>query len=193
MSKNTAPVATDTPRTVLGLDPGTRESALVGWDGTRVTSHYHLPNEVLLQHLGYRAKLDKAPPILVIEQIESMGMRVGRDVFETVFWSGRFFQAWGLLADRITRRAVKMHLCGQMRAKDPDIRQAIWDRVCDPYIADRATAVGTKAAQGPLYGISGHKYAALGVAITYWDQRLAAALSADESSAAAPRARTKKG
>jgi hypothetical protein len=42
-----------------------------------------------------------------------------------------------------------------MRAKDANIRQALIDKL---------GAVGTKKAPGPLYGISGHLWAALAVA-----------------------------
>lgn len=60
--------------------------------------------------------------LLAVEKIEAMGMAVGAEVFETVHWSGRFFQAWREPAKvrRITRRAVKLGLCGSMRAKDPN-------------------------------------------------------------------------
>jgi len=61
--------------------------------------------------------------------------------------------------------AVKMHLCGQARAKDANIRQALIDRF------GGAAAIGRKAAPGPLYGISGDVWQALGLAVTWWDRR----------------------
>ena len=74
------------------------------FDGRRVVDHGQLKNEELLQQLRQRL-FGTQPYTTVIEQIESMGMAVGAEVFETVFWSGRFAQTapcsrarpcWGL-------------------------------------------------------------------------------------------------
>jgi hypothetical protein len=51
-------------------------------------------------------------------------MAVGAEVFDTVLWAGRFAEA----AHRVPvvmlpRRAVKLALCGDSRAKDANIRQ----------------------------------------------------------------------
>lgn len=149
---------------VLGIDPGTSVSAVVVYDGTRVVSHAIQPNQVLVDRLhdGY---LTPTTTILAIEQIESMGMAVGASVFETVFWSGRMVQAWSPGRwERVTRRQVKLHLCGTMRAKDKNIRQALLDR-----FGGREKALGTKKAPGPLYGVSSHCWSALAVAVTFYD------------------------
>ena len=61
-----------------------------------------------------------------------------------------------------------MHLCGHPRAKDPNIRQALLDR----FGPGREKALGTKKAPGALYGIKGDEWAALAVAITWWDQQI---------------------
>jgi hypothetical protein len=146
----------------LAIDPGTTESAFVLFDGARVVDHGLLLNEPLLHRL--KAREFGSDYVTVIEQIEAMGMSVGASTFETVFWSGRFAQA-SQPFDRVTRRAVKLHLCGSMRAKDPNIRQALLDRF------GGAGAVGTKAAPGPLRGVSSHRWAALAVAVTWWDDQ----------------------
>lgn len=148
---------------ILGIDPGTRESAFVLFDGSRVVDHDFVANQALLARLKSR---DFGGEFLaVIEQIESFGMSVGAEVFETVFWSGRFAQAAGTF-DRVTRKTVKLHLCQSPRAKDPNIRQALLDR-----FGGRDVAIGRKGAPGPLHGMSSHRWAALAVAVTYWDQR----------------------
>jgi hypothetical protein len=99
---------------------------------------------------------------LYIEMVASYGMAVGRTVFETCVWIGRFVEAWGDNWDFVYRKDVKMHLCGQTRAKDSNIRQAIMDM----YGSEKAIAIGTKAKPGPLHGVSKDVWAALGVAIT---------------------------
>ena len=89
-------------------------------------------------------------------------MAVGAEVFDTVCWAGRFAEA----AHRVPvvmlpRRAVKLALCGDSRAKDANIRQALIDRF------GGSAAIGRKAAPGPLYGITRDVWSALAIAVTY--------------------------
>ncbi len=150
---------------VLGLDPGPEESAWVAFDGQRVLYHAKEPNEAIRVHLTNQA--EKPDAILVIEQIAAMGMAVGAEVFETCFWSGRFAEAWGHPFERLKRHEIKMHLCGNMRAKDANIRTALMDRF------GGSKAVGRKASPGPLFGIAGDQWSALAVALTWYDTRIA--------------------
>lgn len=147
---------------VLAIDPGYVQSAIVEFDGSVLHQHRTVPNEQLLKELPCMVG------VLVIEQIAAMGMAVGEEVFETVFWSGRFAQSFRGSFERIKRHAIKMHLCGNTRAKDPNIRQALLDR----FGPGRALALGTKTRQGPLYGVAGDQWAALAVAVTWWDQEI---------------------
>jgi len=96
---------------------------------------------------------------LAIEMIASYGMAVGREVFETCVWIGRFIEAWHSPDDvrLIYRKDVKMYLCGTPRAKDANIRQALID-LLGPQ--------GTKKQPGPTYGVKSHAWAALAVAVT---------------------------
>ena len=114
---------------VIGVDPGPTQSAFVVWDGERVLDKGILPNFIVVGCLSNYAGHDQiTADAIVFEQVESFGMAVGRDVFETVFETGRMFQSVARLARRIPRREVKMHLCHSMRAKDSNIRQALIDR-----------------------------------------------------------------
>lgn len=151
---------------VFGLDPGTCESAIVGFDGRHVVNHWTLDNHSLLRGIKDDPTHGK-DDVLVIEMIQSYGMAVGASVFETVFWTGRFFEAWPRKRERLTRGEIKLHLCKTQRAKDTNVRQAIFDR-----FGGKEKAVGKKASPGPLYGLVGHEYAALAVALTWWDQRV---------------------
>jgi hypothetical protein len=148
---------------ILAVDPGTVQSAIVGWDGLRVTVHGILPNDSIIKNIREDALQGD---MLVIERVESFGMAVGRETFRTVFWCGRFAEAWeqagGSWAE-VSRKDVKSHLCGTTRATDSNIRQAL---------IDRFGPIGTKKEPGPvLYGLKGHEFAALGVAVTYYDKR----------------------
>ena len=66
---------------------------------------------------------------LALEMIASYGMAVGKEVFETCVWIGRFQQKWRWPAEVrfVYRQDVKLHLCGSPRAKDANIRQALLD------------------------------------------------------------------
>ncbi len=144
--------------TILAIDPGTSQSAWLRFDGTRPGAFGITANEILVKAL----RSGGLPDVVVIEKVESYGMAVGAEVFDTVWWAGRFAEA----AERVPvvmlpRRAVKLALCGDSRAKDANIRQALLDRF------GGSAAVGRKAAPGPLYGISRDVWSALAIAVTY--------------------------
>ena len=140
--------------TILAVDPGTTESGWVLFDGARVLGSGVLPNTDMLTAIAA-----SDADALALEMVASYGMAVGREVFETVRWIGRFQQAWRdpEAVRLVYRKDVKLHLCGSPRAKDPNIRQALLDRL---------GPVGTKKQPGPCYGVKSHAWAALGVAVT---------------------------
>ena len=65
---------------------------------------------------------------IVIEMIASYGMPVGKEVFETCVWIGKFAEASGMKENYIYRKEEKINLCQSMKAKDSNIRQALIDR-----------------------------------------------------------------
>jgi hypothetical protein len=153
---------------VMAIDPGYEISAWVVFGDGRVVAHGIEPNAELLIRIRSWALTGDHCTTHVIEAIESFGMAVGREVFETVFWTGRFFEA---ISDhgpveRMPRRMVKLHLCQSARAQDSNIRVALLDR-----FGGSAVAVGTRKAPGPLYGIKSHEWAALAIAVTWSDQQ----------------------
>lgn len=156
-----------TGSTILALDPGTTQTGWVeyGGDGGVIESGIW-PNEKVLEILQRAHYPDYR--CLAIEMIASYGMAVGREVFETCVWIGRFQQAWldSPLSPKppvllVYRRIVKLHLCESAKAKDTNIWQALVDRFGDP---------GTKKAPGRLYGVRSHARAALALAVTVGDQ-----------------------
>ena len=139
--------------TILAIDPGTTESAFVVWDGSVRDSGF-VPNEAIRRFLTARLEFLTCDRI-AIEMIASYGMPVGKETFETCLWIGRFMERAQQPVSLVYRKDVKMHLCGSMKAKDGNIRQALIDKHGPP---------GTKKKPGKTYGISGHLWAALAVA-----------------------------
>jgi hypothetical protein len=138
----------------LAIDPGTNESGVVLMQGMHVIESGVHPNHGVIDIIR-KSNADT----LAIEMIASYGMAVGKEVFETCVWVGRFLQTWRSpeSVQLVYRKDVKMHLCGTPRAKDANIRQALIDLIGPQ---------GTKKAPGPTYGVKSHAWAAVGVAIT---------------------------
>lgn len=141
---------------IFALDPGPSVTGWVLFDSatSRVMGSGVDSNAEVLVMLGtVQAR------VLAIEMIASYGMAVGREVFETCLWVGRYVQAWREpdAVRLVYRKDVKLRLCGSPRAKDPNIRQALIDKLGAP---------GTKKEPGGTYGVRSHAWAALAVAIT---------------------------
>lgn len=150
---------------LLAIDPGTTHSAWVRFVRGVPTAFAWESNQQTLRRV-----LHHISPVasVVCEQVESYGMPVGREVFETVRWCGRYEQAFTGTGDDherwhyLPRRAVKLEICNSARANDASIRQALIDMY-----GGKDKAIGRKAAPGPLYGVSGDVWAALAVGITF--------------------------
>lgn len=109
---------------ILAIDPGPVKSSYVVFDGEKIVQSGTEDNLRLIERLpSMYSELTK--PVLVIEEITSYGMAVGKSVFDTVFWYGRFFQSWPGDVLLIPRRQVKLHLTGRVNTRDSDIRRAV--------------------------------------------------------------------
>jgi hypothetical protein len=155
---------------ILAIDPGSEYSAYVVYDSAaKMICASDLCSNTLIVQAIHRGAL--AENHLAIEMIASYGMPVGRTVFETCVWIGRFIEAWQRVSfTYVYRRDVKMHLCNSVRAKDSNVRQALIDLF--PASGGGATPqIGTKKKPGPLYGFKKDLWAALGVAVTFAAQQ----------------------
>ena len=173
---------------LLAIDPGTTKSGWVMID-TFVPVEWGWTDNHEMYSL-----INKFQVPLVIEDVAHYGMPVGRDVFETVRWTGRFdrhAEASALPTEYINRPEVKLALCGSPRANDSTIRQALIDRYGgdDKAVGGKkcktckgkgwtgrnhddcvdCDKTGYKTAKGMLYGISGHVWSALAVGLTYFE------------------------
>lgn len=142
---------------IIAIDPGNEQSAYVVWNGIEILDRDIVSNPHLKIILK-GANVDMA----VIEMIASYGMPVGKTVFETCVWIGRFIECVNDY-ELLYRQAVKMHICHNTRAKDSNIRQALIDRFGPP---------GRKKDPGLTYGLKKDLWAAFAVAVTWWDMKL---------------------
>ena len=156
---------------LIAIDPGNVESAFVRIDDQyKLYEHEKIRNEELVNRIyGYSRICDQ----VVIERIASYGMAVGRSVFETCEWIGRFTQMaveHSLPVDYVFRIDEKMALCRDACAGDANIRRALIDRFARH---DLRTGKGTKKNPDYFYGFAKDEWAAMAVAVTFLDRRSA--------------------
>jgi Holliday junction resolvasome RuvABC endonuclease subunit len=155
---------------ILAIDPGSERTGWLVYEPqleSPVTAAVIEDNDQLLGRLRQLGE-SRHSYVVAIEWMTPRGMPTSAQEFETLFWIGRFTEACDMAAvavHRVERGKVKDHICGSRKANDANIRQALIDRFGGP--GGKAAAVGTKAAPGPLHGLSSHLWAALGVAVTY--------------------------
>ena len=118
---------------ILAIDPGNIESgvATIEMPDFQLLSFGKIKNEELLQAFEEWFAVDSNIDAVAVEMVASYGMAVGKTVFDTCVWIGRFSQALemhGLTVNYVYRKDEKMCLCGSMKAKDSNIRQALIDR-----------------------------------------------------------------
>jgi len=155
---------------LLAIDPGNIQSAYVLMDEDyRPLEFGKVDNDAIFQQIAYHKLRTEAT--VAIEMIASYGMPVGREVFDTCVWIGRFTQfadANGLTVSQVFRADVKLNLCGSSRAKDGNVRQALIDRFAHH---DMKNGKGVKANPDWFYGFKADVWAAYAVGTTYLDAR----------------------
>lgn len=143
---------------ILGIDPGPKKSGWALWDADEqrvVESESQAENEKLELHLYGNQQLFDA---LAVERVSYYGKTVGADVFETAYWSGRF--AANVQPEEVVRpkfSEIAKHFCGRS--------QGVNESVVARAIRDAYGEKGTKKEPGPFYGVSGHAWSAVAVAI----------------------------
>ena len=180
---------------ILAIDPGTEKSGWLLFETASSDSqqmgtvlHYGIESNVFIVRAIDRQGVDA--DILAIEMMQTQGMAVGQSTFEACAWIGAFWHAFGMDKYKyITRNQEKMSICGNMKAKGPNIRRALIDmfggqdkaigdvkcRKCKGkgwFGAGRPPCPVCQGAKwlhppGPLAGITEHVWSALAVCVTY--------------------------
>ncbi len=141
---------------IFAIDPGTLQSAYILWNGKNVLEKGIVNNALLLETIIPSLEMN----LSIIEMVASYGMPVGKEIFETVRWIGRFEEriltvGYSKKVELVYRREVKLHHCHSAKAKDANIRQALVDKYGKP---------GTKKNPGVTYGITKDMWSAFALA-----------------------------
>ena len=146
---------------VLALDPGDTQTGycFIDVDTLRPLRFGKEDNQSVLLLVQLEAY-----DLLVSERVASYGMAVGRSVFETCEWVGRYTQASHEPVVYIYRQEEKIHICHDSRAKDSNIRRALIDRFAQH---DLKNGRGTKKNPDWFYGFKKDVWAAYAAGITY--------------------------
>ena len=160
---------------IFAIDPGNEQSARCVMTGDyKLLDFGKAPNKEVMEHMLY-ILTDTATSIslidgVIIERIASYGMPVGREVFDTCEWIGRFSQEAEKLVkvDYIYRKEEKLYICGSPKAKDANIRAALIERFAQH---DFKNGRGTKSNPDVFYGVKADVWAAIAVAVTYLDMQ----------------------
>lgn len=149
---------------ILALDPGNKDTAFVLFDERErsIRDKGKVPNvEVASMLRTLSANPNYA--VLAIENIQSFGMPVGREIFDTCVWIGRFVEmSKAPLVWPVYRTQVKAAFCPHT-PNDSGIRAAM----CERYGGDPKK---NKQA-GMLTGVKADIWSALAIATFVSDQR----------------------
>lgn len=153
-------------KTIFAIDPGNTQSgfARLEMPNFKLCEFGKVDNYQLLEIIQNSLVNED----FAIEMVASYGMPVGKDVFETCVWIGRFVQAIeGRQHSFVYRKDEKLTLCGSLKAKDGNIRQALIDRYA---LFDFKAGKGTKKLPDTFYGVSGDVWQAIAVGVTYYEK-----------------------
>ena len=155
---------------VFAIDPGNTQSGycIIDSETYKPLEIGKVANEELRYILltKYYAKKNIK---FVIEEIQSYGMAVGKTVFETCEWTGRFIECVDGHMAKLKRKDVKMHLCGKTSVKDKDIIQAMVTRFTPNA---KNYGKGTKTNPEWFYGFKSDIWQAYALGVTYIDKEL---------------------
>ena len=137
---------------IIAIDPGNVQSGycVIDQKTLRPLEFGKIDNEELLKKLESAAK--QGWRWAVIEMVASYGMSVGRDVFDTTVWIGRFYQV----------------LSSRCSVRDTAIRRALIDRFA---AHDLKNGKGTKKAPDFFYGFKADVWAAYALGLTAIENR----------------------
>jgi len=164
----------------MGIDPGNRHSAYTIYDGGRdkLIKFDKIENAELKDDIYHLQDFYYVESIF-IEGVQSYGMPVGKDVFETCYYIGRLQETieridvpYRPTQVLIHRSDIKMFWCHKTaKVKDSNITVAIVDHF-DPQRIYGKYGKGVKKNPGPLFGMAADCWSSTAIAIYGYNQRI---------------------
>lgn len=151
---------------LLAIDPGPTMSGVVWYDpSARVVldSNRAMPNADLRDGLRRRRWVST---LVLVERVQSYGI-AGGDLLRTSEEVGRIGEA-ASGADYLVVLMPRRHVLRALDVSGKGSRDVLVRQRCiASHGGTKAAAVGTKAEPGPLHGVAGHAWQALGVALAW--------------------------
>ena len=137
--------------TILAFDPGSKQTAYCLFENGRILDKGIELNDLVKSRVITAHNFD----LFAIEFI-NYGMNVGREIFETVYWCGRWAEHVDAIlkkpVKRIARQKIKTLLTGKPTCNDSIVRAALMQKYG-----------GTKKGES-LHGVTRDMWSALAVA-----------------------------
>lgn len=182
---------------ILAIDPGNKKSGWLLFEPADVLGGLKLVDFGISDNVTMRTSITSASQ-LIIETPKPQGMAMAAETMDTLIQIGRLVDRWVECRwlppeswSYVFRQPVKLHLCGQARAKDKNVRQALIDRFGGNTVAvggvkcprchgkgwcgrgrpvcEECGGQGWESPPGPLKGVSSHVWPALALACWWVD------------------------
>ena len=154
---------------IFAIDPGSTQSAYCMMNGDALPLHFDkVPNAELVSLIRTYSKSLTA---VIIERVASYGMPVGREVFDTCEWIGRYTQVAddiNLPVEYILRQEEKLLICKSPKANDATIRKALIDRFAKH---DFKTGKGNSHSPDFFYNFRADIWAAFSIGVTHLNKK----------------------
>lgn len=154
---------------ILGIDTGSEETGICLIEATtfKPIVFGKIPNVNMFDWFNQNNdKINEENCIVAYEQFKNYGMPIGDSTIKSIEWNGRFLQHLEDVYNikqwhPVMRVEEKINICGSIKAKDSNIRQALINRFGE---------VGTKKKPGFFYGFKKDIWSAFAVAVTFIDK-----------------------
>ena len=154
---------------ILGIDPGCELSAycLCDYDTLKPKDFGKVTNAELIDKVITLIN-DNAMQVVAVELIQSYGMAVGKEVFETCYFIGKLCDRIERNTSikqirRIYRKDEKLAICGNLKANDTIIRHTLIDMFAQH---DLKNGKGTKGNKDWFWNFKADVWSAYAIAYT---------------------------
>jgi len=145
---------------VLGIDPGPTNCGVVVYDTSPRSACFAWKALTVAEAIHVIEVYAGRAGLVAIERVQSCGV-AGASLLRTAEVGGMLHQC----ASNLGLDVVWLYRREVLRGLDVAGKALARQRLIEIHGGDRTSAVGTKKAPGPLYGVSSHAWQALAVAV----------------------------